>query len=205
MPKSFRKIGACLAVWLCCRQPVLLEASQQTDTGPQLTVTIVGGQGAINNVRSRTSGEIAVLVQDENKQLIPGASVAFTLPSQGPSGTFVNGEKTLVMTTDDMGKAVARGLTPNKLEGKLEIRVTASFQGKTASASVTQFNMAVQNQKNGGNGKWIAILIAAGAAGATGAVLATRNGSSSGPSSPTPTPPPVITISPGSGSVGPPQ
>jgi hypothetical protein len=193
-----------MAVWLSCWQPALLEASQQTGALSQLTVTIVEGQGAINNVRSRASAEMVVLVEDEKQQPVPGASVAFTLPSQGPSGAFVNGEKTLVITTDSLGKAVARGLTPTKTEGKMEIRVTASHQGKTASATITQFNMAVQNQKNGGNGKWIAILVAAGAAGATGAVLATRGGSSPGPS-PTPTPPPVITISPGSGSVGAPQ
>jgi len=204
MPKFFRKIAACVAVWLACWQPELLAASQQTDAVSQLTVTVVEGQGAINNTRSRSGGEMVVLVEDEKKQPVPGASVAFTLPSQGPSGTFLNGEKTLVITTDNTGKAVARGLKPNKVAGKVEIRITASHQGKTASATITQFNMAVQNAKSGGNGKWIAILVAAGAAGATGAVFATRGGSSASPS-PTPTPPPVITISPGSGSVGAPQ
>ena len=201
MRKFFRQVTAYNAIWLAC-WPTF--AAQQTGTESQLKVVVVQGQGAINNVRSRTSNEIIVRVEDESQQPVAGASVAFTLPSQGPSGSFVNGEQTLVLTTDNMGTAVARGLTPNRVEGKMEIRITASHQGKTSSAVITQFNMAVQNPKSGGSGKWIAILVAAGAAGAAGAVLGTRNGSS--PSSPsTPTGPPVISISAGSGSVGPPQ
>lgn len=200
MRKFFRQVTAYNAIWLAC-WPTL--AAEQTGTESQLKVVVVQGQGAINNVRSRTSNEIIVRVEDESQQPVAGASVAFTLPSQGPSGSFVNGEQTLVLTTDNMGTAVARGLTPNRVEGKLEIRITASHQGKTASAAITQFNMAVQNPKSGGSGKWIAILVAAGAAGAAGAVLGTRNGSS--PNTPTPTAPPVISISAGSGSVGPPQ
>lgn len=201
MRKLFQQITAYTAIWLSC-WPILL--GQETGAASQLKVVIVEGQGAINNIRSRTGREMIVRVEDENQQPVAGASVVFTLPSQGPSGTFVNNEKTLVLTTDNLGTAVARGLTPNRVEGKMEIRITASHQGKTASATITQFNMAVQNQKSGGgNGKWIAILVAAGAAGAAGAVLGTR-GNSSGPT-PTPTPPPAISISPGSGSVGPPQ
>lgn len=201
MRKFFRQVTSHTAIWLAC-WPTL--AAQQTGAVPELNVVVVEGQGSINNVRSRASREIVVRVEDGSKQPVAGASVVFTLPSQGPSGAFVNGEKTLVLTTDNLGTASARGLTPNNLEGKMEIRITASYQGKTASAMITQFNMAVKNPKNGGSGKWIAILVAVGAAGAAGAVLGTRSGSS--PSSPsTPTAPPVISISPGSGSVGPPQ
>lgn len=201
MRKFLQKITACVAVWLSCWQPMPLLANQPE---PQLNVSVVEGQGAINNIRQKSVREMVVLVEDEKRQPIPGASVVFTLPSQGPSGAFVNGEKTLVVATDSLGKAAARGLTPNSVAGKMEIRVTASHQGKTASATITQFNMAVQNAKSGGSGKWIAILAAVGAAGAAGAVLGTRGGSSPAPTAPPP-PPAVITISAGSGSVGPPQ
>ena len=136
-----------------------------------------------------------------------GAAVVFTLPSEGPGGSFVNGEKTLVVTTDAQGQAAARGLRPNGTVGKFDIRVTASHQGQSASATITQFNQVVQNVKpsGGGSAKWVILLVALGGAGAAGAVLGTR-GSGSSPAPPTtPPPPPTISISPGPGTVGPPQ
>jgi hypothetical protein len=204
MRRCFHKITACVAVWLCIGQSNILIANPQA-TDSQLKIEVLEGQGAINNIRQRTSPDMVVRVDDASQQPVAGASVAFTLPADGPSGTFIDGGKTMVVTTDATGKAVVRGMKPNKLAGKMEIRVTASHQGKTASAVITRFNMTVDNaQKSGGNGKWIAILLAVGAAGATGAVLGTRGGSTPAPI-PGPSTPVPIGITAGSGSVGPPQ
>jgi hypothetical protein len=179
-------------------QSRLIAAPQ--DVSAKLNVIIVEGQGAINNVRQRTTHDIVVQVEDQRQQPIPGASVAFTLPSQGPSGSFVNNEKTLVVTTDGEGKAVARGLKPNNVAGKFEVRVTASFQGQSANAVITQFNMAVQNPKSTGNAKWIAILAIVGAAGAGGAIAATRGSKSATPAQSVTSGP--IGITAGTGTVG---
>jgi hypothetical protein len=200
MKECFQRITACAAVWLSCVTMTLPADAQQ-----QLNIVVLEGQGAINNIQLRASRDLAVQVEDENHQPLAGASVVFTLPSQGSSGSFVHGDKTLVVTTDAQGKAVAHGMTPNKVAGKMEIRVNASYQGKTASVTITQFNMAVQNtQKSGSSKKWVAILLVAGAAGAAGAVLGTRGSSPPSTSTPPPTPS-VISISPGPGSVGAPQ
>ena len=201
MNECLRQILACVAIWLTCWQMAPIAYGQEPKPAPQLNITVLEGQGAINNIRARNGHDIAVQVDDMGGQPVSGASVVFTLPSQGPSGTFANGEKTQIVNTDAQGKAVARGFVANKVAGKLEVRVNASFQGKTSSITVTQFNMAVQNEKSSSSGKWVAILIVAGAAGAAGAVLGTR-GSSSPASTPPPPTPSVISITPGSGNVG---
>lgn len=192
-----------VAVGLSCFS-LTLSAAGQEPVQSQLKIVIIEGQGAINNIRQHAGRDAVVRVENAAQQPISGAAVVFTLPSDGPSGSFVNGEQTLVVTTDAQGQAAAHGLKPNNTAGKFEIRITASHQGQTATATITQFNMAVQNAKKSGNGKWVIIVLALGGAGAAGAVLGTRGSSSS--SNPTQPPAPAaISITPGSGTVGPPQ
>ncbi len=183
---------------------VALTLNGQTTGG--LNLVIVEGEGAINNIRQRTAREPIVQVEDENHRPIAGVAVVFTLPSSGPSATFPGGATTLTTTTNNAGQAVARGLRPNQVQGNFQIRVTASRNGQTASASISQANVlgaaAATAGAAGISGKLIGILIGVGAAAAAGTVIAvTRNGNN------TPNAPPVtpVTISAGTGSVGPPR
>jgi hypothetical protein len=168
-----------------------------------LRIVIVEGDGAINNVRQRVNREPVVQVEDENRKPIAGAVVVFFLPDSGPSGTFVNGSKTLTVTTDNQGQAAARGIKFNNQTGQLQIRVTASFQGQTASAIISQTNAAGAGGGGGGGGLstgakiLIAVAIIGGAAGA-GVFVATRG--SGTPSTP-PTPPSIV-LTPGTPTVG---
>src|SRR5258708_33037012 len=98
-----------------------------------LRIVIVEGDGAINNVKQRVNREPVVQVEDENRKPIAGAVVVFFLPDQGPSGVFVNGSKTLTGTTDNQGQAAARGIRFTNQSGQMQVRVTASFPGQTAS------------------------------------------------------------------------
>jgi hypothetical protein len=168
-----------------------------------LNLVIVEGEGAINNIRQRTAREPIVQVEDENHKPIAGAAVVFLLPDQGASGVFANGSHMLTVTTDSQGRAVAHGFRPNGVQGKLQMRVSASYQGKTASATISQTNaVAAAAGAAAGAGisaKLIVILAIAGAAVAGGVVAATRNGGSSTPAA-TPT-----TITPGTGTVGAPH
>lgn len=189
------------AVWvagLCC-----LISPSPAQQPSDLSVAIVEGQGAMLNVRAALTRDLVVRVEGAGGQPVAGASVAFTLPSQGASGEFLGGQKSLIVTTGADGRATARGLKPNRIAGKYEIRVTASQQGRTASANITVFNMEVKSAKSGSNTKWIVLLVAAGGAGAAGAILGTRNSSPSRPT--TPPAPPTVTISVGTGTVGAPQ
>ena len=169
---------------------------------PQMNILVLEGDGAINNVSKREPRDLVVQVRDGNRNPLPNAAVTFTLPAQGPSGEFFNKARILTTTADDQGRAVAKGMRPNLLPGKLEIHVNASQDGETARATVTQFNMIVQSSK-GGSGKWVVLLAIAGAAAAGGAVAVTRKGGSS--NSAAPAPPAMITITPGTGTVGVPQ
>jgi hypothetical protein len=186
-----------------------LWANAQAQVAPMLNLVVIEGEGAINNVRQRTAREPIVQVQDENHKPIAGAIVTFTLPSRGASGVFANGSQTLTVSTDQQGQAVARGLRPNTVKGQMQIRVSASNNGQTASTTITQTNAvaaAAAGAASGGavSGKLIAVLAVVGAAAAGGALYATRSGGSSGTPNPTPSAP-VTTVAAGSGQVGPPR
>ena len=169
---------------------------------PALRILIVEGDGTINNIKQRVNVMPVVEVRDENQRLVEGAAVVFFLPDQGPSGTFSNGSKTLTTTTDRMGRASAPGIRPNSQTGRFDIRVTASYQGQTASATITQTNISGAAPGGGGMSvgtkAWIILAICGGAV--AGAVLAATHKSSSSSSGPGP-----IVITPGTPTVGAPQ
>lgn len=169
-----------------------------------LQIVIVEGEGALNNIKQRVNRDPIVQVEDENHKPIAGAAVVFTLPNQGPGGTFENGTNTLTTTTNNQGQAVARGIRFNNQVGTMEMRVTASFGGQTATAVITQTNLLGTSGGGGGGGfgaKWLIVLGVAGAV-AAGVIVATHgSGSSSTPTAPVPT----VTITPGTPTVGAPQ
>ena len=172
--------------------------AQQAPTG--LRITIVEGEGAINNIRQRVNREPIVQVEDQNRRPVAGAVVIFFLPDQGASGTFPDGSRMLMTVTDNQGRAAARAIRPNNQSGPMQIRVTASFQGLTASSVITQTNVAGAAGASGAGlsttAKWAIILGIAGGAAAGGIVAATHGGGSS-PSGPVP-----IVITPGTPIVG---
>ena len=183
--------------------PGIAPAAEQAQPAPtKLNIVIVEGDGAINNVRQRTAREPIIQVEDENRRPVAGAAILFMLPDSGPSGVFTGGGRTLATKTDSAGRAVAKGLRVNNVQGKFQIQVQASYQGVTANATIAQVNAVLTAGAAGGgiSGKMIAILAAVGGAAAVGAVVATRGGSSSTapPSNPT-------TISAGTPTVGGPQ
>jgi len=178
--------------------------AQEPGSTPKLNLVIVEGEGAINNIRQRTAREPIVQVEDQNHKPVAGAVVVFLLPDHGASGVFANGSHTLTVVSDAQGRAVAKGLKPNNVQGQMQMHVTASHNGQVANATITQTNAitAAAGAAAAGAGisaKLIAVLVIAGAAAAGGAVAATRSG---GSSRPTLTP---ITITPGTGAVGAPH
>ena len=206
-PRTFT--ATLLSILIGLEMPASRALAQEA--APQkLNIVIVEGEGAINNIRQRVAREPIVQVEDENRKPVAGASVVFLLPSQGASGTFTGGAKMLTVMTDQNGRAVMRGFTPNNVTGKMEIRVTASKSGVQQSAVISQTNAALAAGAGAaaGSGKLIAILVAVGGAAAAGvAVAATRGGNNTptpggGTTGPTTTP---TVISPGNPTVGPPR
>jgi hypothetical protein len=178
------------------------------DALPKLNIVIVEGEGAINNIRLRTAREPIVRVEDENHKPVAGAVVVFALSNQGASGSFTGGAHSLSVVTDSQGQAAARGFHPNNVQGQYQMHVTASSNGRTANTNITESNVvaaataATTAAAAGISGKLIAIIvIAAAAAAGAGAYAATHGG---GGTNTTVTNGP-ITITPGTGAVGPPK
>jgi hypothetical protein len=166
----------------------------------QLTISILEGEGAINNIRQRTAREAIVQVQDENHKPVAGVAVTFFLADHGASGVFSNGSQSMTVLTDTNGQAAMRGMVPNKMAGKMEIRVSARLGNLNADAVITQTNAAGAAGAGGAaiSGKVIALIVVVAAGAAIGGILATRGGSST-PATPAPA---VVTITAGAPTVG---
>ena len=173
-----------------------------------LHLVTVRGEGAAGRVRQRAGEEPTVRVVDENEKPVSGAAVAFTLPTEGATGSFGNGSKTLTLITDSSGVASAQGLRFNQIPGKVPVHVNASYKGLTARTTILQISEAPAGYRpsaGGGHGKLIAILGIIGAAGAGGAYYAISQNKSSSPTAITPTGPSAIGITPGTGTIAPPR
>ena len=182
----------------------LLAAPSSAQT-PGIKLVIQEGQGAINNIQQHHAKEPVVQVTDENGAPIAQASVTFQLPETGPGGAFADDHKMLTVQTDEKGLAVGRGLHPNQSAGQFQIRVTASFQGSTASAVISQIN-AAPAATSGGNSKKFLIIALIGGAAAGGLGAALGHGKSGGTSSAgsISAPPPTVLV-PGTPTIQPPH
>jgi len=176
-----------------------LRAQTKPDAG--LRIVVVEGEGAINNIRDRTARAPVVRVLDETEHPIGGATVNFVLPELGSSAFFPESRSHLTTTTDQDGRAIGRGLRPNNVAGRFQIRVSASSEGRTGSAIINQVNVAPSAR---GKSKTKFVIAALVAGGAVGAVFAAKGGGSS--SSPaTPSGAGGTTVTPGSPVFGPPK
>lgn len=115
--------------------------AQAPEPAGELTIAIIEGDNFVNNIRRGTARDPVVEVRDRNRKPVAGALVLFALPESGPSGTFANGARTLSVTTDQQGRAVAKGLQPNKQAGQFQIAITASLGAQVATATITQTNV----------------------------------------------------------------
>ena len=108
----------------------------------QLRITILDGEGSLNNIRERTAREPIVQVEDQNHKPVAGALILFTIHGQGDAGaTFSNGLTTFQTTTDATGQAFAKGLMPNTHAGSFTISVTATVGAVTAETVIHQQNI----------------------------------------------------------------
>jgi hypothetical protein len=147
---------------------------------PALHIAVIAGEGATHNINvtdpKKDRVQPVVQVEDENGKSIAGAAVIFSLPPQGPGGTFINGSQTLTVTTDAQGRAIARGIRVNRLTGNFSIRVTASYQGHTATATIAQSTVATPIHTSGAFGvptkEWV--IVAVGALAIVGGVIAVK-------------------------------
>jgi hypothetical protein len=206
---------AAVLVSLSLVPQVRCAGAAQEQPGSRLKVTVLVGEGVIHDIRQPTPTEVVVEVKNDNERPVEGAVVVFQLPSEGASGTFVEGLLSTAIT-DEQGKVAVAGLRPNGVAGKWQIKVTVSHQGVTVSVTIRQINQEPCKpgfrpskttgvcEKGGGSGKWIALVAVGGGAAAGGVLAATRGGKGGTTTGPGPTTPtrPVTTVTVGTITVG---
>ncbi len=107
----------------------------------ELKIVVLEGEDGINVIKKKTAVRPVVEVRDRNDAPVAGASVAFLLPQTGAGGTFATGGKMMTVTTDSAGRATAGAFQPSGT-GPFKLNVTASHQGRSASAVISQTNIA---------------------------------------------------------------
>ncbi len=93
-----------------------------------------GGGGASTN--TTFAENMSVVVLDGALAYVPGATVTFTAPASGPSGTFTNGTNTYSTTTNSTGIASAPAFTSNSISGGFSVDVTATKNNVSATTSI---------------------------------------------------------------------
>lgn len=177
MPHLWRHAAALAFIVFACR-------AQSPST---LQIAVQEGSGALVPQSSLSSRRFAVQVRTADGRPLPGATVNFRLPEQGPTGAFSSGLRSEALMTDEQGLAHVRGILWGEVPGRLQIRVTATHGGQRAEAfipveiSTTAVPSAADRQSlsvggRSGAKKWL-ILVAA-AAGALAGIAVAGGGSS---------------------------
>jgi hypothetical protein len=194
--RRFRFSTHMMALMLCGASLQLATTPGVAQSAPvpsKLFIQVLEGEGALNDMRSRTTREPIVQVQDENHKPIAGAVVIFTTPSSGASATFSNGLTTLQTVTNAEGNAVASGFKPNGISGSYQIQVRANWNQLTTNSVINQTNTKQSSSSSSTSTTTqtvhaarafpvktvLIVAAAAAAAGVVAGVLATRG--SSGP------------------------
>jgi protocatechuate 3,4-dioxygenase beta subunit len=186
-----------LALALCCTAPAQVAILQ---------IQITQGDGAVHAPGARTPHPLTVTVTDETGRPVEGAAVSFHVPEEGPGGTFANGMRTEVQSTDGQGRATVSMLQVNRVSGRFQIRIIASKEQARAGVISSQYvaeansgaarpaGTTVMRSKRR---KWM-MGAAVAAGGALAGILASgRSGSRNSPAPETPAPSigtPTITV-----------
>jgi hypothetical protein len=163
----------------------------------RLRIVVIEGENAVNIIQQKTAVAPVVEVRDRNDQPVAGVLVTFAV--RGGRASF-GGARTLTVTTNAAGRAAASGFVPSAV-GAVQIVASATVQGETAAATITQTNYATAAaaqsaasgagaSAGGGGFPGTAIGIAAGAAGAGALVIVKARGGSAGSNTPVPGSPP---------------
>lgn len=157
-----------------------------------LQIHVVEGEGAVRAAGAHAARFLTVEVTDETGRPVAGAAVTFHLPEAGPSGTFTNGLRTDVATSDSHGRATIRGLLLNRVAGRFQVRIVAAKE--QARAAIVSFQYIAEPSGGppaaiaGGHShraRWLAIAALAGAGAAAG-ILAGRSSGEEKVSTPQP-------------------
>jgi hypothetical protein len=120
-------------------QPGML--AQDAVTPERLHIEILKGDGGVNILGADTAVQPVIQVRDRNNRPLPDVTVTFTAPADGPSATFLNGSRSISLTTDSAGEAILLGMKPVN-PGRFQIAVSASVQSETVVTAISLMNEA---------------------------------------------------------------
>jgi hypothetical protein len=167
-----------------------------------LFINIIEGEGALNDIRTRTAREPIVEVEDENHKPVAGALVLFAIDNGGSGSPFAtfSGANTFSVQTDVAGRAAGRGFQVTQQKGQYKINVHATKGELQADSVILQSNIEALASPSSAqttaavvahHPHWGWIIGGVAAAGAAaGIVIATHSSSS------------PTTVTPGTGTVG---
>jgi PEGA domain len=107
-----------------------------------LRIVVLDGEGAVNIIQQKTATAPVIEVRDQNDLPVAGAAVRFGIRS---GRAVFGGARTLSVTTDAAGRAVATGFAPTG-SGALQITATATFQGQAAAVTIAQTTVTTAAQ-----------------------------------------------------------
>ena len=108
-------------------------------SGPAASVAPTSGSLQSALINTAFAAPLVATVVDANQNPVTGASVTFTAPATGASGTFANGTVTETDTTNASGMATSSTFTADASTGGYT--VTAAVAGISATASFTLTNV----------------------------------------------------------------
>jgi hypothetical protein len=100
-------------------------------------VAASAGWGQSAAVSTAFQAPLTVRVTDASGAAVPGATITFTAPGTGASGTFADGSPTAESTTDTSGEAAAPTFTANGTPGTYTVTAIATGIPGTASFGLT--------------------------------------------------------------------
>jgi hypothetical protein len=153
MTKSNDLVRLCLVF-----TPLLSVAAGAAD----LRIEVLGGAGANNNAESGITVSPLIRVVDEAGKPVPRALVVFAAPSSGPSVEFAEHGLVAQVFSDNLGMAGAPQVHPVVADGEVEIRITVTKDGHSASTSVFQMNLGVGKRGDPVDGLEIVMIPASG-------------------------------------------
>jgi hypothetical protein len=132
-----------IAALMVCPALVAQESAPAEVQPHSLYISILDGEGALNDIRERTAREPIVEIQDENHKPVAGALVLFAVDNPGSGSPFAtfNGASTLSVQTDAAGRAVGQGFNVGRRRGQFKVHVRASKGQAVAEAVFVETNV----------------------------------------------------------------
>ena len=101
------------------------------------SVGTAAGTPQIANVSTQFAINLQALVTDMSGNPVPGATVTFTAPSAGASGTFLSNGTTVTVVTNNSGVATAPAFTANATPGNYTVTASVGGAGPAANFALT--------------------------------------------------------------------